>query len=63
MKTPKKNMAKKSAAPAEKKSALSKPKPQSNPGLIEDEEEEDFDLPLNDVDLDDLDSFDEDDDF
>jgi hypothetical protein len=63
MKTPKKNMAKKSAPPAEKKSALSKAKPQSNPGLIGDEDEEDFDLPLNDVDLDDLDSFDEDDDF
>lgn len=56
-------MAKKSAPPAEKKSALSKAKPQSNPGLIGDEDEEDFDLPLNDVDLDDLDSFDEDDDF
>ncbi|MEY5068891.1 MAG: hypothetical protein RLZ47_753 [Bacteroidota bacterium] len=56
-------MAKKSAPPAEKKSALSKPKPPSNPGLIGDEDEEDFDLPLNDVDLDDLDSFDEDDDF
>ncbi len=56
-------MTKKSAAPAEKKSALSKSKTQSNPGLIGDDDEEDFDLPLNDVDLDDLDSFDEDDDF
>lgn len=63
MKTPKKNTGKKSDSKAKAKSVSSKTAPKANPGFIADDEEDDFDLPMNELELDDLDSFDDDDDF
>lgn len=62
MKTPKKTTGKKSAPEAKKKSVLNKTQSKTSPGFVADDEEEDFDLPMNDLELDELDAFDEDDD-
>jgi hypothetical protein len=62
MKTPKKNTSRKSAPAAKKNSVRDASKPISNPGLLSEEEDDDFDLPMNEVDLDGLESFDDDDD-
>ncbi|MFM6975228.1 MAG: hypothetical protein ACKOW2_00050 [Sphingobacteriaceae bacterium] len=63
MKTPKKNTSKKSTPVAKKKSGLNNDKDMVNPPMLSDEDDDDFDLPMNDLDLDGLDPLDEDDDF
>ena len=62
MKTPKKNTGNKSAPAAKKKSIVKKTPTQSDPLFIADDED-DFDLPINDLDIDGLDDLDDDDDF
>jgi hypothetical protein len=62
MKTPKKNTVKKSASVAKNKSALNQTPPVANPDFIADEDD-DVEIPLNDLELDELDTFDDEDDF
>lgn len=61
MKTPKKNTTKKSAPAAKKKSGLKNDPHKIDPLFIGDEEDDDFDLPVNDLDIDGLDDIDDDD--